>query len=54
MSGQIDVKVNAAPTVDLNAIMVEVREEYENLAKKNQRDLEDWFQKKARADRLVV
>lgn len=54
MSGQIDVSVNASPTVDLNAIMADVREEYENVARKNQRDLEDWFQKKVRAGRLVV
>lgn len=46
MSGQISVEVDAAPQVDLAAIMSEIREEYEGIAKKNKEKLEDWYNKK--------
>lgn len=46
MSGQINVEVNATPAVDLSAVMSEMREQYENVAKKNQKELEAWYQKK--------
>lgn len=46
MSGQISVEVDAAPQVNLAAIMSEIREEYEGIAKKNKEKLEDWYQKK--------
>lgn len=55
MSGQINVEVDASPAVDLNAVIAEVREQYENQAKKNQKELEAWFQKKVRrTDQLVA
>lgn len=55
MSGQINVEVDSSPGVDLNAIINEVREQYENTTRKNQKDLEAWFQKQvSRSDELVA
>lgn len=50
MSGQINVEVDATPQVDLAAVMAEIRDQYEAVAAKNTKELENWFQSKVRLD----
>ncbi|KAM6957153.1 keratin, type I cytoskeletal 19-like [Aplochiton taeniatus] len=47
MSGQVQVEVDAAPAADLNAVISEIREQYEGMVSKYRRDAEAWFQGKA-------
>ncbi|XP_069807712.1 keratin, type I cytoskeletal 19-like [Dendropsophus ebraccatus] len=43
LGARVNVEVNAAPSADLNKILVEIRNEYESLMDKNMKDVESWF-----------
>ncbi|CAG01289.1 unnamed protein product, partial [Tetraodon nigroviridis] len=51
MGGQVNVAVDATPSTDLNQVMSEIREHYEGVIAKNQKELEAWYQNKVRAHR---
>lgn len=50
MGGQINVEVDTKPQADISAILSQVRDQYENVAKKNNADVETWFRQKVRQD----
>ncbi|XP_069807951.1 keratin, type I cytoskeletal 14-like [Dendropsophus ebraccatus] len=43
LGARINVELNAAPSIDLNEALSEIREEYENLMEKNLREAEQMF-----------
>ncbi|XP_028675561.1 keratin, type I cytoskeletal 50 kDa-like [Erpetoichthys calabaricus] len=45
-SGDVNVEVDAPAQVDLSAILAEVRQQYENLIARNQKEVEAWHQSK--------
>lgn len=49
MSGQVNVAVDATPSMDLNQVMSEIREHYESVIGKNRKELESWYQNKVGA-----
>ncbi|XP_041433634.1 keratin, type I cytoskeletal 47 kDa isoform X1 [Xenopus laevis] len=46
-AGQVNVEMDAAPGIDLNKILSDMRADYETLAEKNRRDAELWFNQKS-------
>lgn len=42
----MNVEVDAAPQEDLVAVIAGIREQYESVAAKNQKELQAWFQDK--------
>ncbi|KYO46704.1 keratin, type I cytoskeletal 16-like [Alligator mississippiensis] len=44
--GDVSVEVNAAPGQDLTKMLNDMREEYEEIIKKKQREIEQWFEVK--------
>lgn len=48
VAGDINVEINAAPGVDLTAVLNKMRTEYEVLAEQNRKDAETWFVEKVR------
>ena len=54
MGGQINVEVDAKPQEDLNARMTDIREQYEMLAVKNNKELQAWFQAKVGLTNALV
>ncbi|XP_058416943.1 keratin, type I cytoskeletal 16 [Diceros bicornis minor] len=44
--GDVNVEMDAAPSVDLSRILNEMRDQYEQIAEKNRRDAEAWFLRK--------
>lgn len=45
-TGDVNVEMNAAPGVDLTELLNNMRSQYEQLAEKNRRDAEAWFNEK--------
>ncbi|XP_063281952.1 keratin, type I cytoskeletal 19-like [Pelobates fuscus] len=43
LGARVNVEVNAAPAVNLNKVLTEIREEYEKLMERNINDVENWF-----------
>ncbi|XP_006889493.1 PREDICTED: keratin, type I cytoskeletal 10 [Elephantulus edwardii] len=47
-TGDVNVEMNAAPGVDLTELLNNMRSQYEQLAEKNRKDVEAWFNEKSK------
>ncbi|XP_012973031.1 keratin, type I cytoskeletal 10 isoform X2 [Mesocricetus auratus] len=47
-TGDVNVEMNAAPGVDLTQMLDNMRSQYEQLAEKNRKDVEAWFNEKSK------
>ncbi|XP_063125642.1 keratin, type I cytoskeletal 10 isoform X2 [Rattus norvegicus] len=47
-TGDVNVEMNAAPGVDLTQLLNNMRNQYEQLAEKNRKDAEAWFNEKSK------
>ncbi|XP_076147174.1 keratin, type I cytoskeletal 19-like [Alosa pseudoharengus] len=54
VGGQVSVEVDAAPSMDLNQTIQEIRAHYEAVMAKNQHELEAWYQSKVVAVKQQV
>ncbi|KAM8946629.1 keratin, type I cytoskeletal 19-like [Pelodytes ibericus] len=55
LGARVNVEMNAAPSIDLNMALSEVREQYENLMERNLKEVEDmFFSRSAELDREVA
>ncbi|XP_075702555.1 keratin, type I cytoskeletal 19-like [Rhinoderma darwinii] len=43
LGSRVNVEVDAAPSVDLSKVLLEIRNEYESFMEKNMKDVENWF-----------
>ncbi|KAM4622262.1 keratin, type I cytoskeletal 42-like [Discoglossus pictus] len=43
LGARVNVEVDAAPGVDLNKVLSEIRDQYESVVAKNMKDAENWF-----------
>ncbi|XP_051767805.1 keratin 98 [Ctenopharyngodon idella] len=46
VGGQVNVCVDAAPSMDLNQAITEIRQHYETMTEKNRQELESWYESK--------
>ncbi|XP_073429013.1 keratin, type I cytoskeletal 19-like [Dendrobates tinctorius] len=54
LGARINVELNAAPSIDLNRALSEIRDEYENLMDRNLRDAENMFRQRSQELNLQV
>lgn len=48
IGGQVNVAVDASPSIDLNQVMSGMRDHYESAIAKSRKELESWYQNKVR------
>ncbi|MEE6525035.1 hypothetical protein FKM82_024812, partial [Ascaphus truei] len=47
LGARVNVEVDAAPAVDLNKVLTEIRDQYETMVEKNRKEAETWFLNKS-------
>lgn len=47
-ASSVNVEVDAKPQADMSAVMAEIRSQYEGIADKNRREMENWYKVKVR------